>query len=193
MRTAECMISGCESVAHARRLCRYHYGQARRTGHLPPLVHVALEMTDEERFFSKVHEADDGCWEWIGSRSDTGYGSFRTRDGSASNSHRWAYQFFIGQIPEGLQLDHLCRNRACVNPWHLDPVTSRVNTMRGGLAESIRQRAAALTHCPHGHEKNEANTYRRFNKKLKRWEVVCRPCRNARLRRRHAARKAVGQ
>lgn len=182
----KCIQTGCGRPAHARRLCRKHYGAAAAAGEMPPLVNVSLEMTDEERFFAKVAESDDGCWLWTGGRSDAGYGSFRPRDGSASNAHRWSYQFFIGAIPDGLVLDHLCRTRACVNPWHLDPVTDKVNIARGVGRDSMRKWAASLTHCPHGHEKSDANTYRSYNKKRKRWECVCRPCRNARLRRRAA-------
>lgn len=138
-------------------------------------------MTDEERFFCRVIEAESGCWLWTGGVSDTGYGSFKPRDGSASNAHRWSYQLLIGKVPEGLVIDHLCRTRACVNPWHMDPVTDRVNMQRGTARDERRKAAAALTHCPHGHEKTEANVYRTFNPKRNRWESKCRPCRNKRV------------
>ena len=191
MRTAPCIESGCDRIAHARRLCRKHYAAALKSGDLPPLVQVGLEQTDEERFFSRVEQDGNGCWVWTGAKSDTGYGSWHPRDGGAANAHRWSYEFLIAEIPQGLVIDHLCRNRACVNPWHLEPVTNRVNIARGLALEAMRQRAAEMTHCPHGHEKTEANVYRSFNPKRKRWESVCRPCRNARLRRRAAEKRAA--
>ncbi len=70
--------------------------------------------------------------------------------------HRWSYNRFKGPIPEGMELDHLCRNRLCVNPNHLEPVTSRENTLRG---ETIPARLITVTHCPEGHEYTKDNTY----------------------------------
>lgn len=83
----------------------------------------------EDRFFAKVRGGGiDECWEWQGHLSG-GYGSFRVGT-NYPPAHRWAYEFIRGEIPDGLQLDHLCRNRACVNPWHVEPVTARVNSQR---------------------------------------------------------------
>lgn len=80
----------------------------------------------EEAFFARVSPSDDplACWNWIGTKSN-GYARFR--HGAA---YRWSYEFFIGPIPSHLEIDHECNNRACVNPWHLDPVTSHVNCQR---------------------------------------------------------------
>lgn len=87
--------------------------------------------SDLERFMEKVSpEPNTGCWLWAGAISSTGYGSFTARGASVS-SHRFAYPELRGQIPEGLDLDHLCRNRWCCNPTHLEPVTRKTNIGRG--------------------------------------------------------------
>jgi len=107
------------------------------------------------RFWAKVRVLENGCWEWAAYRSLKGYGV--TGVGRrAVYAHRWAYERLIGTFPLGLQSDHLCRRRACVNPTHIEPVTSRENTLRGmGLAAVC----AKKTHCPQGHAYDEVNTY----------------------------------
>src|SRR5258708_23833710 len=99
-----------------------------------------------ERFWRHVVAAEWGCWVWRGATT-TGYGSFNP-DGQSVLAHRWAYAHFYGPMPEGLQADHLCRTRLCVNPTHLEAVTSRENTLRGNppSASAIRNRR-----CKHGH------------------------------------------
>ena len=90
------------------------------------------------RFWDKIRILDNGCWLWTGSISTAGYGRFgvgsRT-DNSARmvGAHRWAYEHLVGPIPPGLESDHLCRNRACVNPAHIEPVTRSVNFLRSPL------------------------------------------------------------
>lgn len=100
-------------------------------------------------------ERTGGCWVWTGYRNVGGYGRVSI-NGKLLLVHRIVYTALVGPIPEGLTLDHLCRNTSCVNPAHLEPVTLRVNTRR-----SDRTRAsinAARTHCPQGHPYDEANT-----------------------------------
>lgn len=103
------------------------------------------------RFKSRVQQRPDGCWEWLGHIDRAGYGGYKS-GGHYWMAHRFAYETLVGPIPEGLEIDHLCRVRACVNPDHLEPVTHTVN---------IRRRFTDYTHCVNGHEFTEANTYTR--------------------------------
>ncbi len=105
-----------------------------------------------DRVRSKIVSDGDGCWFWVGSRNRKGYGNLR-RDqadgGQVIAAHRYVYQKLVGPIPEGLQIDHLCRVRHCVNPKHLEPVEPVVNTRRSPVAPAaIRGRR---THCDKGH------------------------------------------
>ena len=72
----------------------------------------------------------DGCWEWLGCKDGDGYGMFRF-EGYMRRAHRWGYELLVSKVPEGLVLDHLCRNPSCVNPDHLEPVTNQENLDRG--------------------------------------------------------------
>src|SRR5690554_6462185 len=100
-----------------------------------------------DRFWPKIDRTDD-CWLWIGKINNRGYGLFYL-DRRMQAAHRAAYQLLVGPIPDGLDLDHTCRVRRCVNPDHLEPVTHRENLLRGASFAAVN---AAKTHCPHGHE-----------------------------------------
>lgn len=117
---------------------------------------------------------ESGCWEWIAGRSTFGYG-ITNYQRKQMKAHRASYLVFCGDVPEGLELDHLCRNRACINPAHLECVTSRENTLRGIGPAAMH---AAKTHCLHGHEFSPENT--RIDSKGHR---ICRAC--------HRERQAV--
>lgn len=109
-----------------------------------------------ERFWNKVDlTAPNGCWMWTAAIDRHGYGKFWL-GGRTVRAHRFSYESLVGPIPGGLELDHLCRVRACVNPTHLEPVTHRENTLRG---DTLTARHAAKTHCLRGHPYDEANTY----------------------------------
>ena len=122
---------------------------------------MVARKSAEERFFSKVAESTTNefegtpCWEWTAA-SKHGYGLFHIRPGKQVSAHRWAFEFLRGEIPAGLVCDHLCRNKACVNPWHLDPVTDRVNLERGG---GLGKANLVKTECLHGHPYSPQNTY----------------------------------
>lgn len=129
-----CRVEGCKNTAWAHRLCSKHLTRLKRHGSLEK-----PGMTFYERFWNKVdengpipeHDAGLGCcWEWTASVGNNGYGHFFPAAGTMDLAHRMAYMLVKGDIPEGLQIDHLCRNKRCVNPDHLEPVTPRENTQR---------------------------------------------------------------
>lgn len=148
-----------------------------------------LALLLPENCIDKICGVDEnGCWIW-GAAKTNGYGVIQ-HSGRIQRAHRVAYEALIGPIPKGLELDHRCRNRACINPSHLEPVTSYVNIMRG---ESMSAIHARQTHCKRGHEFTPENTYIRQRGHKK--ERFCREC--SRLRdneryRRNSAREVEG-
>ena len=109
---------------------------------------------DVNKFFDKV-EKSSTCWIWTGLLNNDGYGEFGY-DGKVVMAHRFSYELVKGKIPDNTELDHLCRNRACVNPEHLEPTTHQVNLLRG---DTIIAKNAQATCCPKGHPYDLLNTY----------------------------------
>jgi len=183
-----CSIDGCEKDALQKGMCRPHYQSWWKHGdplHVDKFPHFG---SPEARFWSKV-EKTDSCWMWTAQISVAGYGKFYF-EGSPWLAHRFSYQFFVGPIPEGLTIDHvchsnsdceegsLCLHRRCVNPDHLEPVTQEENVARmngtPGPAEKI--------HCLRGHPLSGNNLIirgRGNNGKLRR---ECRTCSVTRTR-----------
>lgn len=122
----------------------------------------------EERFFERVQEPFDvqnDCWMWTGSKTGNGYGQVWLNTKEKEAAHRVAYKMFVGPIPEGFHVDHLCRNRLCVRPDHLEPLSAHLN---------IGQWHRARTHCRKGHPYDRENT--RYRLREDRIYRQCRIC-----------------
>lgn len=190
-RLTQCWVGGCVTLVGpkgAKGLCSRHYQRMLATG--SPTGSAAPSPVD--RFFEKVQLRGD-CWAWTASTDGSGYGIFSAKRarfrGHIVRAHIWSYEYFISDVPDGLQLDHICHDtnctlghecphRSCVNPWHLDPVPPLVNSQRGR-----GQRRAA---CPVGHTYDIGNTY--INPK---GAQVCRTCMAAYRARYDAKKRAV--
>lgn len=171
----KCSIDECDRRAVARGWCNLHYYRWKRQGDPQRVERIVGDS--ERRFWSKVDKSAE-CWLWIGERDRAGYGAIRWR-GRMAKAHRVALELAGRDIPQGLEPDHLCRNRACVRSDHLELVTHRVNTLRG---ETLAARCAAVTECPQGHAYTAQNTY------LYQGRRYCRQCQvDRRARRRLAA------
>lgn len=122
------------------------------------MIKALMDYLSQGRFESFICKLENGCWEWLGSKRK-GYGRFRYK-GLMVSAHRLAFEQVKGEISDGLQLDHLCRNHACVNPDHLELVINQENCRRGntGLHNALK------THCPKGHPYNTRNTHLSYSK-----------------------------
>jgi hypothetical protein len=127
----------------------------------------ARKIPVETRFWAKVQKTED-CWLWVGSVDGSDYGHIKI-EGKMVKAHRVAYEMLVAPIEDGLEIDHLCRTRRCVNPGHLEPVTKTENARRG-VGQPARH--GRQTHCKRGHEFTPENTYQ--------WQTsrICRTCRS---------------
>lgn len=166
MSTPVCVIEACSGTHFARGWCKKHYDRWRAHG--DPLVTKRPELADTPlqrlRRAAVVGEPDQ-CWP-ANECDRGGYGRVRWRN-KTYRAHRFAYEIMVGPIPDGFELDHLCGNRRCVNPAHLEPVTHQENVRRGA---SPAARIARGGRCSRGHEYTPENTHIRGNSR------ECRTC-----------------
>lgn len=167
-----CSIEGCERQSRARGWCDPHYKRWLHHGSTDD-----PRPTTVERFWAKVdRRGDNECWLWTATLNSRGYSQFQY-DHRVGLGHRFAYELLVGPIPDGLQIDHLCRTPACVNPAHLEPVTNRENSRRGYRATK--------THCPQGHPYSGDNLIIRHSGRS------CRICVNIKQNQRRQRMKSV--
>lgn len=182
-----CKHPECGRVRRGNGYCSTHYKRNRQGLDMDAPIYVNIPI--RERFMQKVRVTPSGCMEWTAGTNGVGYGMFFVRWENGGNvmqlAHRWSYEYSKGPIPEGLHLDHLCRNPPCVNPEHLEAVTQRENNLRG---TGMSARHAVKTHCDSGHPFSGDNLKFRSNG---RWRD-CRECHRIKDRRsREAKQKAV--
>lgn len=142
---------------------------------------MAINQAEEARLLDKIDFGPD-CWTWTAGLTK-GYGALRTAAGMRK-AHRLVWETYVEPIPKGLVLDHLCRNRACVNPDHLEVVTHRENILRG---EGLAAQQARRTHCPLGHPYADENLH--VGPKGNRYCRTCMRAKEPEARRRYRARK----
>lgn len=181
MAQGTCSLPGCDTaLTRHLELCELHYNRRRVRGD-PYWQPRSLE----ERLWTKVRKSSepDGCWLWTGS-SSSGYGYIGlTRQRRTRRVHCVAYELTYGPIPEGTEIDHLCRVTLCVRPDHLEAVTHRTNVLRG---EGPTARNAQMGTCARGHPFDLLNTYWRSDGGRR-----CRACKRLNANRRRSERKAA--
>lgn len=180
-----CSVDGCTDPVYRRVWCNAHYLRWRRHG--DPMAggkrRLVADVALLTRFSWGTRYRGSPCMVFASTNSN-GYGVVGV-DGRTVRAHRALYERWFGSIPSGLELDHLCRNRACINPAHLEPVTHAVNMERSPFRGALGEFHRSKTHCPQGHPYDEENTYV-YAKKNGGSGRQCRTCHRDRQRRRRA-------
>lgn len=146
-----CSVTDCDKPSARGRMCSMHASRLYKTGTTDA---PQPRPTLLERLMAKVERAVGplDCWEWTGFKNKLGYGRFYVdRANGIRQAHRVSYELHVGPIPDGLVIDHLCRNPGCVNPGHLEPVTNAENVRRGDNSDVTRQRHRERRTCAQGH------------------------------------------
>jgi hypothetical protein len=186
-----CSVDGCDDDVRSRGWCNKHYQRWKTKGD-PLSVKLDRDKTLEERFWEKVNKHGPisdyrpnlgPCWVWTGAKVE-GYGVIQL-NGRPVKAHILSFTWAKGPIEEGRERDHLCRNRACVRPDHLEAVSHWTNVARGISPHGLN---ATKVHCPKGHLYDETNT--RVDSKGRRH---CRTCRNEASRRYYLRRRAAAK
>ena len=163
-----CSVEGCDNIFRAKDMCSSHYNQVKgynekyykyvKKRKVP--IHKTVNGEIDKSYFMTFVDVTDECWRWSGATSTNGYGVFKVEK-KLKKAHRLTYEYFIGDIPYGLVIDHLCENKMCVNPFHLEAVTIEENVRRA--AENRRyERVQSDKGCINGHPFNRIKT--RINK-----------------------------
>lgn len=174
-----CTMEGCNNPHRGKGYCQKHYMRLYHTGSVDT-PYKKINGTASERFTFFHTKNKNGCWEWRGKLDKRGYGRLVDDTGWRDMAHRWSYKHFVGEIPEGLVINHKCHNPKCVNPEHLEATTHYDNIVNKGVTNAAYINAQK-THCNNGHELTEDNIYRiktKYN-----GSRVCKICHRARTRR----------
>jgi hypothetical protein len=171
-----CKVINCESNIKSKGYCTKHYLRWWRYGDTSYVKNLKGKAID--RFYFMIDKTNT-CWNWKGSLDKGGYGRIADDEGWNDMAHRWSYKNFVGDIPDGLVLDHICKNTKCVNPKHLRPVTHKQNIIDYGVSNASFLNSQK-THCIHNHELSLDNIY--IYKGKRGATRVCKICHSKRVK-----------